>query len=147
VIERLTDLGILDDAAFAAQWVESRDRARPRGERALQAELRRNGIDAGTVAGALDERRERATDGDGLGAEEDAARRLLDRHAAALGRVADPRVRRQRAYALLARNGFGPDVAGDVARSLVLETTASATLDEPAAEPDADPDPEMSTGG
>ena len=35
-----------------------------------------------------------------------AAERVLVRHAAALGRVADPRVRRQRAYALLARNGF-----------------------------------------
>ena len=44
-IDRLTELGMLDDEAFARQWVESRDRARPRGERALRDELRRKGIE------------------------------------------------------------------------------------------------------
>ena len=34
---------MLDDEAFARAWVESRDRARPRGERALRAELRQKG--------------------------------------------------------------------------------------------------------
>ena len=47
-----------------------------------------------------------------------AAERLLARHARALARVADPRQRRQRAYALLARNGFDPDVCRAVAASL-----------------------------
>ena len=36
-IARLAELGMLDDEAFARAWVESRDRARPRGERALAA--------------------------------------------------------------------------------------------------------------
>ena len=40
---RLAELGYLDDAAFARAWVESRDRARPRGARALRDELRRSG--------------------------------------------------------------------------------------------------------
>ncbi|MBI3746874.1 MAG: regulatory protein RecX [Chloroflexi bacterium] len=117
---RLGDLGILDDQAFASQWVESRDRARPRGERALQAELRRKGVDPDTISRTLDDRRGPgiASAGEGPGVEILAARRLLARHAAALSRVSDPRVRRQRAYALLARNGFAPDVAGEVARSL-----------------------------
>ncbi|HEU4573028.1 MAG TPA: RecX family transcriptional regulator, partial [Candidatus Limnocylindrales bacterium] len=35
-IERLGDLGMLDDEAFGRAWVESRDRARPRGEIALR---------------------------------------------------------------------------------------------------------------
>ena len=39
-IDRLTELGMLDDATFARAWIESRDRARPRGERALANELR-----------------------------------------------------------------------------------------------------------
>ena len=30
-VERLLELGMLDDEAFARAWVESRDRARPRG--------------------------------------------------------------------------------------------------------------------
>ena len=42
--------------------------------------------------------------------------RLLERRASQLGRVPDPRVRRQRAYALLARNGFDPAVCATVAR-------------------------------
>jgi SOS response regulatory protein OraA/RecX len=40
-----------------------------------------------------------------------AARRVLERHASALARVADPRARRQRAYALLARSGFDSETA------------------------------------
>ena len=56
-ISRLTELGMLDDEAFARQWVESRDRARPRGERALRDELRLKGIDGAIVESVLDERR------------------------------------------------------------------------------------------
>ena len=41
--------------------------------------------------------------------------------ARALARVADPRQRRQRAYALLARNGFDPEVCREVAASVVVE--------------------------
>ena len=44
-----------------------------------------------------------------------AAERLLARNARSLARVADPRQRRQRAYALLARNGFDPEVCRTVA--------------------------------
>ena len=36
---------MLDDEAFARAWVESRDRARPRGERAIREELRLKGVD------------------------------------------------------------------------------------------------------
>ncbi len=57
-IARLTELGMLDDAAFATQWVESRDRAHPRGEHALIIELRQKGIDASTITAVLKARRE-----------------------------------------------------------------------------------------
>lgn len=119
-IERLGELGMLDDEAFAAQWVESRDRARPRGERALRQELRQKGIDSEIIARTLEGRRGREDGESGAGrpADEAAARRLLARHGAVLARVQDPRARRQRAYALLARNGFDPDTAGRVAREL-----------------------------
>lgn len=118
-IERLTELGFLDDEAFARNWLESRDRARPRGERALKVELRRKGVDADTVTGALDERREAAAasagDDDPVSPDEVAAERLLARRARSLERLTDERARRQWAYALLARNGFDPDVAARVA--------------------------------
>lgn len=115
-ITRLGDLGILDDEAFTAAWVESRDRARPRGERALRQELRLKGVEQGLIDVAMSERRPEP------GAEDDpdvpAAERLLARHAAQLGRVADPRARRQRAYALLVRNGFDSEIAGRMAQRL-----------------------------
>ncbi len=113
-IARLTELGYLDDEAFARAWIESRDRARPRGELALRRELRLKGIDRALVERLLAGRRET---GDPGAADVDAvaAGRLLARHASSLARVADPRQRRQRAYALLARHGFAPDVCASAA--------------------------------
>ena len=121
-ITRLSELGMLDDEAFARLWVESRDRARPRGERALRDELRLKGIDRSIVDLVLDERR--ATDGDeALPPDRNAAERLLGKNARSLRRIADPRQRRQRAYALLARNGFDPETCREVASTV-------ATMDD-----------------
>jgi regulatory protein len=117
-IERLTELGMLDDDAFARAWVESRDRARPRGERALRAELRQKGVDRPIVDAVLEDRADTSGDPDRPGADEDAARRLLIKNARALERVADPRARRQRAYALLARNGLDSQLASELVRAL-----------------------------
>jgi len=127
-IVRMTELGMLDDEVFARAWVESRDRARPRGERAIREELRLKGIDRETVDTVLGERRDRAvmTVGDAgedgvaspVSADRAAAERLLVKNARALARVADPRKRRQRAYALLARHGFDPGTCRDVAETL-----------------------------
>ena len=117
-IERLADLGILDDAAFARAWVESRDRARPRGERALRQELALKGIDRSLVDEVLGER----AAADPLeSADAEAASKLLTRNARALERGADPRARRERAYALLARHGFDPDIATDAIRAILSE--------------------------
>jgi regulatory protein len=132
-IVRMTELGMLDDAAFARAWVESRDRARPRGERALADELRVRGVDRTVVVAALDERRRASAAADSdddetaPSADEAAATRLLERNSRLLARVADPRARRRRAYALLARNGFDPGVCAVLASRLVE-----------APEPDAD---------
>jgi regulatory protein len=54
-IARLTDLALLDDAAFARYWVENRQAYRPRGAGALRDELRRKGIDADVTAEVLDD--------------------------------------------------------------------------------------------
>ena len=121
-ITRLSELGMLDDEAFARLWVESRDRARPRGERALRDELRLKGIDRSIVDLVLDERR--ATDVDAaMAPDRTAAERLLEKNARTLRRIADPRQRRQRAYALLARNGFDPETCREVAATV-------ATMDD-----------------
>jgi regulatory protein len=137
-IERLTELGMLDDEAFARAWVESRDRARPRGERAIREELRLKGIDRATMDVVLAERRDAAaaTDADGagdeppVGAERDAADRLLAKNARALARVADPRQRRQRAYALLARNGFDPETCREAAAAWMEADSVEEPADD-----------------
>ena len=54
VLDRLGELGLVDDAAFARFWVENRQSSRPRGTGMLRDELRRKGIDravADTILG------------------------------------------------------------------------------------------------
>lgn len=147
-VTRLLEMGILDDAAFAAAWIASRDRARPRGARALRSELSAKGVDSETIARVLEAREaaalerddglvcddgtrpgdDTASADDGAGsadlamsADEQAARRLLERHARALARETDPRKRRSRAYALLARSGFDPDVCRTASIAFLAE--------------------------
>jgi regulatory protein len=135
-IERMVDLGMLDDEAFARAWVESRDRARPRGERAIREELRLKGVDRASVDLVLEERREAAVGDEAQdergatgSADRRAAERLLAGHARSLERVADPRQRRQRAYALLARNGFDPETCREVAGRVGTGSTVTAGAD------------------
>jgi regulatory protein len=112
-VARLLELGLLDDTAYAKAWVESRDRSRPRGESALRRELALKGIERETIAAVLAERGDAAQDAT-EDADEVAAERLLSKSRAALLRIEDPRARRSRAYALLARNGFDPEVCREV---------------------------------
>jgi SOS response regulatory protein OraA/RecX len=135
-LSRLTELGVLDDEAFARLWVESRDRARPRSENALRRELALKGIDRELAAQVLDERRgggpgeargdAETADGERPDPDNSAADRLLRKHARTLARVAEPRERRQRAYSLLARNGFDPAVC----REATARFLASASADD-----------------
>jgi len=129
-IAKLLEFGVLDDQSFARTWVESRDRARPRGERAIRQELGLKGIERETIELVLGERRESALasastseTGDEAAAptaDRAAADRLLAKNRRALDRVADPRQRRQRAYALLGRHGFDPETCREVAASIPL---------------------------
>ena len=143
-VDRMTALGYLDDAAFARSWVESRDRARPRGARALRDELRRKGVAAADIEAALiareaaargaDEDDAAAGSADGERAasrasDEDAAARLLARRGGAVLREPDPRRRRAKAYALLARNGFDPDVCATVAAAWLAGPDTAADPD------------------
>jgi regulatory protein len=132
VIERLRTVGYLDDRAFAQAWVESRDRSRPRGSHALRRELQLKGVDREVVDEVLAARAEAGV-ADPAGpfaaspsAERDAGQRLLQRQASRLEREPDPRRRRQKAYALLARHGFAPDVCADLAAALAEEPIAGA---------------------
>jgi len=114
VVAQLIDVGYLNDEAFARTWVESRDRARPRGTAVLRRELVLKGVERELVAEIL-AGREETSDTREESADMAAALRLLERRRSSLEREPDLRKRRQKAYALLARHGFDPDVCGRVA--------------------------------
>jgi regulatory protein len=128
-LAKLLAVGYLDDVAFARSWVESRDRARPRGEHALRRELALMGVDRTLVDEVLAARRgDAVAAGDGAtSADESAAERLLEKKLGPILREPDPRRRLQRAYALLARNGFSPDVCSSVARRALAASAAAAS--------------------
>jgi regulatory protein len=119
VVERLIELGYLDDLAFAKAWIESRDRARPRGEVALRRELQSKGLPDETIRTALADRAGSYSASASESADAQAARRLIERRSASLRREEDPQRRRQRAYALLARSGFAPDICREVSAQVV----------------------------
>lgn len=52
-ISRLSELGLLDDAAFSRYLIENRQSFRPRGVRALRDELRRKGVERTTIETAI----------------------------------------------------------------------------------------------
>jgi regulatory protein len=133
-IGRMTELGMLDDATFARAWIESRDRARPRGEIALRRELALKGVDRSVVDELLEERRDGGAAVHDGGVDLAAAERLLARHERALARETDPRSRRRRAYALLARNGFDPATCSAASAAYVRQDATDA--DESAVDAD-----------
>jgi regulatory protein len=54
VVNEFEAAGLLNDAAFAEAWRESRERSRPRSERLVRRELLQRGIDAAVVGTAVE---------------------------------------------------------------------------------------------
>lgn len=106
VIERLRTAGWVDDAAFAAAWVENRDSFRPRSAIGLRAELRRKGVGRDEIETALKEH-------DEVGA----ARAVLER-AAQRWKTQSWEEFRLRGRAYLARQGFAYDTVSRVVRDV-----------------------------
>jgi len=99
VLGRFADVGLIDDAAFARAWVESRHYSRGLSRRSLSAELRQRGVETEEIreaVDALDPEQEVAT-----------ARRLVEQKMAAT-RGQPPEARARRAAGTLARKGYPP---------------------------------------
>ena len=124
VLARFEDVGLIDDAAFARSWVESRHYSRGLAGRALSAELKQRGVAADEIRAALDE--QLSPD-----AEVTAARRLVERRIAGTrGLPADQRTRRL--AGMLARKGYTSGLAYRVIReALEAEGESAALEDEP----------------
>lgn len=109
-IARAVAAGLLDDAAFARQFVETRF-ARGRGPARLRRELQVMGLEDALIARAL-------VEGIPSGGVGERAAQLARRRAAQLAAVA-PQVRRRRVLAYLARRGFrGPEARRAVAEAV-----------------------------
>ncbi|WP_425569464.1 recombination regulator RecX [Nonomuraea salmonea] len=107
VLSRFSELGLINDEAFAAAWVDSRHHGRGLAKRALAAELRHRGVDSETVSEAVER-----LDPD---QEEETARRLVERKLAAT-RSLDPQKRTRRLAGMLARKGYPSGLAFRVIR-------------------------------
>lgn len=108
VLDRLADVGLVNDEDFAEQWVRSRRTHAGKGKRALAAELRRKGIDTEVITEAL-------ADID-AGAERRRAEQLVS---ARLRRekLDDPAEQAKvmrRLVGMLARRGYSQTMAADV---------------------------------
>ena len=107
VLDRLTAVGLIDDADFAEQWVRSRRLNAGKGKRALAAELRTKGVDDEVINGVLADidagaERQRA---------EDLVRNKLRRERLDDG---DAVKVMRRLVAMLARRGYSQSMAFEV---------------------------------
>ncbi|HEX8392733.1 MAG TPA: regulatory protein RecX [Longimicrobium sp.] len=102
VVERMRELGMIDDAAFAGMLVRDRVRLRPQGTRRLQNELRAKGVDAEIARDAIRETME------GEGTDDlELALRAAQKWKPRAGE--EPDRARRRLHGYLARRGFGGD--------------------------------------
>src|SRR5205814_7800899 len=129
VLARFTDAGLIDDAAFARAWVESRHYSRGLSKRSLSAELRRHGVQDEEIRAAVDE----------LDPEQEVAtaRQLVERKLAST-RGRPPETRARQAASMLARKGYPPGLAFRLIREALQRE--GAELDEMDADQYLDPD-------
>lgn len=118
VIERLVEVGLVDDVEFARAWLAGKWGRKPSGWRRLEQELRAKGVGAEDVAAARAQLEER----EGAADEIETARRVIAESARRFANL-EPRVRRQRLYALLVRRGFDGDV---IRRALAIPDEVAA---------------------
>ncbi|MER5783484.1 recombination regulator RecX [Streptomyces mobaraensis] len=112
VLSRFEEVGLIDDAAFAGAWVDSRHRGRGLARRALARELRTKGVDAALVdeaVGRLDADQEERT-----------ARDLVERRLRTT-RGLDREKRLRRLVGMLARKGYSEGLALRVVRRALEE--------------------------
>lgn len=117
VLDRFTEVGLIDDAQYAQMLVRSRRDSRGLARRALAVELRRKGIgdeDAQVALATVDD-----------DAEEASARDLLARRWRS-GPGIDPAAQARRAAAMLGRKGYPPGLTARLVREMVDDRGAAS---------------------
>jgi len=110
LLTRFEEVGLVDDVAFARDWVQSRHTGRGLARRALSFELRRKGVDDEVIAEAVSD----------LDADDEAAtaRQLVRRKLPSLARF-DHVTQMRRLTGMLARKGYSSGIAYRVVREEV----------------------------
>lgn len=108
-LDRLAEVGLIDDAGFAREWVRQRHGFSGKGRQALAQELRRKGVAAEDAAPALD-----AVTADD---EYDRATALVRRKLRTLPAGLDREKAMRRLVGMLARRGYGHGVAYAVVKA------------------------------
>ncbi|GAA0390399.1 recombination regulator RecX [Streptomyces luteireticuli] len=112
VLSRFEEVGLIDDAAFAGAWVDSRHRGRGLARRALARELRTKGVESAVIdeaVGRLDAEQEERT-----------ARELVERKLR-VTRGMEREKRLRRLVGMLARKGYSEGLAVRVVRQALEE--------------------------
>ncbi len=122
VLDRFTDVGLIDDAAYAEMLVRTRHAERGLSRRALAVELRRRGVEDATAAGALQQV--------GDDAEIETARRLVERKLATT-RGLDTATRTRRTLAVLGRKGYAPGLVARLVREALGREGVADDADRP----------------
>ena len=117
IVARLKRAHLVDDQDFAQFWVQSRQMHRPRGRRALRAELSRKGVPRDVIDGSIQDIDEEAQ---AFQAAPTVAHRLAS---------LEQRVFFHRLLGYLQRRGFGYDVAIKVIRELWKETSSEREME------------------
>ncbi|WP_233492208.1 regulatory protein RecX [Blastococcus sp. TF02A-30] len=128
VLDRFTEVGLIDDAAYARAWVSSRQSGRGLARRALRAELRAKGVDDDVALEAVelvDDEDERA-----------AAQQLVERRLRGMRRL-DRATATRRLIGMLARKGYSGGLAAAVVReALDRDALDHEGLDDGPVDPD-----------
>jgi regulatory protein len=121
VLGRLDRAGLIDDEAFAHEWVASRHNHKGLSRRALVNELRRKGVDDSVAAQAA------ATVGED--SELERARELVRRKLPSVARV-DHATKLRRLVGVLARKGYAESMAIRVVREELSRDGTSGIADD-----------------
>jgi regulatory protein len=112
VLDRLEEVGLINDASFAVDWVISRQQRRHLSRRVLSRELQAKGVEPSEIDGALDR-----VD---LNAELRSASDLVERKRAAMNGL--PRdVQYRRLAGMLSRRGFDASITARVLADVLSE--------------------------
>ncbi len=106
VLDRLAGVGLIDDADFAAQWVQSRRSSAGKGKRALAAELHTKGVDNDVITTVLA--------GIDAGSERERAEQLVRAKLRRENLDGDQTRVARRLVAMLARRGYDQTMAYNV---------------------------------